>query len=184
MQTRFLNESDASWVSRIVGERWKGPLVVTRGVVHDTRKLPGIIAYDGNRAVGLLLFSHKGAEIEIVTLDVLECRRGIGRLLLGALCAHAIETGAKRIWLITSNDNTGAVAFYTRCGFRLVHVWLDAITKARELKPQIPVADQSGVPIRDELEFEKEMPKRMLRTPGSRSGFMSDATGAGSLIQR
>jgi ribosomal protein S18 acetylase RimI-like enzyme len=165
MQTRFLNKSDAAWVSRIVGERWNGPFVVTRGVVQDTRKLPGIIACDGDTAAGLLLFSRKGAAIEIVTLDALELRRGIGRLLLGALCAHAIETGAKRIWLITSNDNMGAVAFFTRCGFRLIQVWRDAITKARELKPQIPLAGEGGVPIRDELEFEKKMPnKRILRT--------------------
>ena len=158
MQTRFLKESDASWASEIINERWQGPFIVSKGVVHDTRTLPGIIACDGDRAVGLLLFSRKDADIEIVTLDALELRRGVGRLLVDAIGAHAVDAGVRRIWLITTNDNVGAVAFYTQCGFRLVHVWLEAITKARKLKPQIPVMGRSGVPIRDELEFEKEVP--------------------------
>lgn len=160
MQTRLLKRSDASWAAEVVRERWNGPFIVSKGKVHDTRQLPGIIADDEDRAVGLLLYSHEGGDIEIVTLDALEPLRGIGRLLLDAISARAVEVGVKRIWLVTSNDNVGAVAFYSRCGFRLVHVWLEAITKARSLKPQIPLKDKNGVPIRDELEFEKRMPNQ------------------------
>lgn len=106
-----------------------------------TRQLPGIVAVDGTRRLGLLLFSHEGTEIEIVTLDSLERRQGIGRLLLDAVTNYAFSHHAARIWLTTTNENVGAIAFYTRCGFRLVRVTLDAIAEARRLKPQIPSTD-------------------------------------------
>ena len=176
MQTRLLREADASWAAKVVRERWNGPFVVSKGKVHDTRQLPGIVADDEDRMVGLLLYSHEGGNIEIITLDALEPRRGIGRLLLDAILARAVEVGVKRIWLVTSNDNVGAVAFYSRCGFRLVHVWLEAITSARSLKPLIPLMDKNGVPIRDELEFEKRMPNQL---PDPTSPSVTPPAGAG-----
>jgi len=159
MQLRLLESSDVSWAARVILERWGGPFVVSKGRMHDTRKLPGLVASIEGRPVGLLTFCKRYSQIEIVTLDALEEGKGIGRALVKAVCAHAAKIGVRRIWLITSNDNVGAVAFYTRRGFRLVHVWLDAITEARKLKPQIPEKDDRGVPIRDELEFEMRTQK-------------------------
>lgn len=133
--------------------------MVSKGKLHDTGRLPGIVAVDGTCRLGLLLFLHEIEEVQVVTLDVLERRHGIGRLLLDAITSFAISHHATRVWLITTNENVGGIAFYTRCGFRLVEVRLDAITEARRLKPQIPEADKHGVAIRDELEFEKRLPK-------------------------
>ena len=154
MQIRLLESSDADWAARLILERWGGPLVVSKGRLHDTRKLPGLVASVAGRRVGLLTFSKRHSQIEIVTLDALEEAKGIGRALVNAVCAHAAKIGAGRVWLVTSNDNINAIAFYTRCGFRLVRIRLDAITEARTLKPQIPETDEHNVPIRDELEFE------------------------------
>jgi GNAT superfamily N-acetyltransferase len=151
-------------------ERWHGPFVVTKGVIHDTRQLEGIVACEDGHVRGLLLFCQNDSQIEVVTLDALEQRRGIGRMLLDAISRCAQLRRTQRLWLVTSNDNVGAVAFYTRCGFRLVAVHLDAITKARELKPDIPSVSANGVEIRDELEFEKIMPTKAQATaaaPGS-----------------
>ena len=114
---------------------------------------------EGNRRLGLLLYDWEDEAIEVVTLDALERRRGIGRLLLDAIGAHARQCGARRIWLVTTNNNVEAIAFYTRCGYRLMSVSLDAIAEARKIKPEIPPVDSHGVAIQDEFEFEKRIPK-------------------------
>ena len=158
MRTRDVQPADSSWVSDLIRTRWKGPFVITKGRTHDTRRLPGIAACDGDVPVGLLLYADNGPEIEIVTLDALRQGQGIGRTLLDAISEYASKRATRRLWLITTNDNIGAVAFYTRCGFRLVAVHLDAVTRARQLKPEIPLVGEGGIAIRDELEFEKICP--------------------------
>ncbi len=155
MHTRATEPADAPWIARLIAERWHGPYVVTRGRRHDTRDLRGIVACAGERPVGLLLYAEGGPEIEIVTLDALERRKGVGRLLLETMAEQASRRGVRRLWLITTNDNTEAVAFYTACGFRLVAVHLDGVTRAREMKPEISAVGIRGIPIRDELEFER-----------------------------
>ncbi|ACB75118.1 GNAT family N-acetyltransferase [Opitutus terrae] len=153
IQTRALVPADAGWAATLIRERWLGPFVVTRGRIHDTRELPGFVACADGRRLGLLLYVDESGDTEIVTLDALEQRRGIGRSLLAAVRSHALERGSRRVWLVTTNDNLAAIAFYTDCGFRLVDVHLDAVALARELKPEIPATGHSGLPLRDELEF-------------------------------
>lgn len=46
--------------------------------------------------------------------------RGVGQALLAAAAAHATRTGAPELRVGTSSPNTGAQAFYQRCGFSLV----------------------------------------------------------------
>ncbi len=164
MHTRASTAADADWIASLIRERWHGPYVVTRGRRHDTRCLPGIVACDGDRPVGVLLYAEEGSQIEIVTLDALEPRKGVGRLLLEAITANASRRSVRRVWLITTNDNTDAIAFYTACGFRLVAVHLDAVTESRKIKPEMPNEGVGGIPIRDELEFEKICPAS---APGS-----------------
>jgi hypothetical protein len=60
----------------------------------------------------------------------------------------------KRLWLITTNDNTHALRFYQRRGFVLVSVHANAVAAARAIKPQIPLLGNDGVPIRDEIELD------------------------------
>lgn len=63
--------------------------------------------------------------------------------------------GTRRLWLITTNDNAPAVAFYRAVGWRQCAVHRDAIEEARRLKPEIPRTGHAGKPIRDEIEFER-----------------------------
>ena len=58
----------------------------------------------------------------------------------------------------TTNDNEHAQGFYARRGFALVAVHAGAVDRSRaELKPEIPATDDRGVPIRDELEYERPL---------------------------
>ncbi len=59
-----------------------------------------------------------------------------------------------RLWLVTTNDNTDALAFYQRRGWDLVAVHRRAVDDARSLKPGIPSLGKGRIPIRHELELE------------------------------
>ena len=62
------------------------------------------------------------------------------------------------MWLVTTNDNLRALAFYQRRGFRIIAVHTDAVARSREAKPEIPAVGDNGIPILDEIELEKELP--------------------------
>jgi hypothetical protein len=58
------------------------------------------------------------------------------------------------MWLVTTNDNLAAIAFYRARGWRQAAVRRGAVSEARRLKPQIPAFGTNGLPKEDELEFE------------------------------
>lgn len=88
--------------------------------------------------------------------QALEQGRGVGSALLGAVEELARRRGCKRLWLVTTNDNTHALAFYQRRGFVLAALHRDAVTEARKtLKPSLPLVGEGGIPLRDELELEQ-----------------------------
>ena len=82
-------------------------------------------------------------------------RQGIGRRLLEAAEDVGRGLGCRRLWLITTNDNRPALAFYQAVGWRQCAIHRGAITKSRRLKPQIPRTGHTGIPIEDEIEFER-----------------------------
>jgi RimJ/RimL family protein N-acetyltransferase len=73
---------------------------------------------------------------------------------VSALKVTASITGSRRLWLITTNDNTRALRFYQRQGFQLIALHFDAIEVSRKLKPEIPLVGYGGIVIRHELELE------------------------------
>ena len=66
----------------------------------------------------------------------------------------ALANDWRRLWLITTNDNTSALRFYQRRGWDLVTVHRDAVDESRRLKPQIPQTGDDDIPIKHELELE------------------------------
>jgi RimJ/RimL family protein N-acetyltransferase len=66
----------------------------------------------------------------------------------------AHQAGCRRLWLITTNDNTAALRFYQRRGFTLAAIHCDAVSRSRQIKPEIPLIGNDGIPIRDEIELE------------------------------
>lgn len=86
----------------------------------------------------------------------LDCPRpgaGAGSALIAEVVRIAREAGAKRLIVVTTSDNTDAMRFYQRRGFSLIDVRFDAVTRSREVKPEIPLIGESGIPIRHEMVF-------------------------------
>lgn len=142
------------WARGILIQTWGATLVVSRGHLHDASKLPGYVAVQGHEPVGFTTFDIVGDECELVTLNSLRPKLGIGSALVAAVKEKAINEGCRRLWLITTNDNTSAIRFYQQRGFRLAALHIDALKESRRLKPQISLVGEDGIPIRDELEFE------------------------------
>lgn len=145
---------DRQWLAETMRDRWDG-CVVSRGALQDPARLPALIAVDHDSArLGVLTFRPRpGGDAEVVTVDALESGQGVGRLLLEAVTAVARCERWRRLWLITTNDNTVALRAYQRAGWDLVAVHRDAVRYARELKPSIPSHGLDGIPITHELEL-------------------------------
>ncbi len=154
MIIRELTSEDIPWIEAIVTKYFGSPHVVSRHILHDVRTLPGLIAESGEERVGLLQYDVQGGQCEIVILIAVPQRQGIGRRLLSAAQELACDRRLKRVWLMTTNNNRAALAFYAAVGGRMVAAHKGAVREARELKPDIPAFDEQGVPIEDEIEFE------------------------------
>lgn len=153
-KVRPIENSDSVWIANFLTEHWLSRQVVSRGKVFYPENLPGFIALQGDRRVGLVTYWIQGDELEIVTLNSIVEEVGIGLALLGAVRALAVSAKCRRIWLVTINDNTRALRFYQRRGFVLVAVHRNAVEQSRRLKPEIPMIGANGIPLRDEVELE------------------------------
>ena len=141
-------------VNKILYDEWGCPPSISRGRAIDTTVLPGFVSVTGAGINGVLTYTIENSQCEIVTLNSLEENKGIGTALIKAVLAAAKERRCGRVWLVTTNDDIGAIRFYQKKGFNLVAVHINAMDKARELKPVIPLIGMDGIPIRHELEFE------------------------------
>ena len=88
-----------------------GVTVARKGVLIDASVLPGFVAMDGGRPVGLLTYDGAHGDCEVVAVISTEEGRGIGRSSMDAARDHAAAAGYHRLWLITTNDNTRAFRF-------------------------------------------------------------------------
>jgi GNAT superfamily N-acetyltransferase len=149
-----LSDNHHSWASNLLKERWGSTRMVSRGRVFQADILPGFVAVSNGAPSGLVTYNLIDAECEIVTLDSILEKTGVGSGLIEAVKQVAIRHKCRRLWLITTNDNTAALRFYQKHGFKLKAVHPDAITRSRQLKPEIPEQGFDDIPIRDEIELE------------------------------
>ncbi len=139
------------------------------GTVHRPSRLPGFVAEEDGRRVGLVTYHVDGEACEIVSIDALHEGRGVGSTLLRAVLA----LDHRRVWAVTTNDNTPALAFYERRGFRVVEVRRGEVDHSRERKPSMPLVGIGGVEIHDEVELELVAdggPEGCVVPEGGRSG--------------
>ncbi|TCO64512.1 acetyltransferase (GNAT) family protein [Actinocrispum wychmicini] len=147
--------ADQATVAQLVTESWGAPTVVVgHGRVLEPGRLPGLIAEQDGEVVGLLTYSVEGTTAELVTFNSFQDGQGIGTALLNAMVERVRTEGCARIILMTTNDNTDAIRYYQRRGFRMRELRVGAVATARASKPEIPLLGNHGIPITDELELE------------------------------
>jgi ribosomal protein S18 acetylase RimI-like enzyme len=149
-----LSDENRRPASELLVKQWGTTQVVSRGSLFDASALPGFVATDEGGPIGLVTYHLAGDACEIVTLNSLVEGKGTGAALIAAVKTVAEAAGCRRLWLITTNDNTPALRFYQKRGFHLVAVHRNALEHSRRLKPQIPLFGLDGIPLRDEIELE------------------------------
>jgi uncharacterized protein YhfF/GNAT superfamily N-acetyltransferase len=129
--------------------------VARLGELVDARRHPALIAEVDGELAGVLTWVLRGRSMEVLTLHAARQWAGVGTALVSAGLRVAEASGARRLWLITTNDNVDALRFYQRRGFRLARAHVGAVDRSRAaLKSSIPETGDHGIPLRDELELE------------------------------
>jgi catechol 2,3-dioxygenase-like lactoylglutathione lyase family enzyme/ribosomal protein S18 acetylase RimI-like enzyme len=157
LQILELREAYRDWACRVLEREWGATIVVSRGRAHEAADLPGFVAIRGDRPVGLSTYRIEDESCELMTMNSLQPRLGVGSALVAAVRAAAIDAGCRRLWLITTNDNMPALRFYQQRGFSLSALHKNAVEQSRILKPEIPANGFSNIPIRDEIELEMNL---------------------------
>lgn len=109
------------------------------------------------KVIGLVTYVLLENECEIISLDSAEEGKGIGTVLVQQVENNAMENGKTCTTLITTNDNLNALKFYQKRGYHLSKIYPNAVEKARQYKPQIPLIGEWGIPIMDEIELQKKL---------------------------
>jgi ribosomal-protein-alanine N-acetyltransferase len=143
-----------AFVDAQIAESWAGPYIAVHGVLFDSRTHPGFVAVEDGAVVGYILYNIADGDCEITVLESLRMGKGIGHALINAVIGKAREADCRRVWLVTTNDNTHAIRFYQRFGFGLRAVRIGALEESRKLKPQIPLIGDDGIRLQHEFEFE------------------------------
>lgn len=154
---RPITPRDREWVRQFVMAHWGAETVVGHGEEMRPHEHAGFVAVDGDVVAGLITYRILGDACEVITIDSLRQGQGIGTQLMAAVVDAARACGCRRVWLMTTNDNVRALAFYQKRGFVLVALHRNAVTESRKIKPGIPLIADNGIPIRDELELELRM---------------------------
>ncbi len=157
MKIREKEPKDQPWIEKILDERWGGEgRVVVHDEIFDVRLLPALI---GGEQEGLATYEIRRTDdivfAELVTLDAVTAKQGVGTALIEALISRLRVEGVSVLRVITTNDNLDALRFYQRRGFRITAVRPGAVDEARRVKPSISEIGEYGIPIRDEIELER-----------------------------
>jgi len=150
---------DQPWIKRLLNERWGAEgQVVVHGEIFDAETLPAIIAgEEEGLATYQIRTANEGKVAELITLDALSSGHGVGTALIEGLLSKLHSEGVKLLRVTTTNDNLDALRFYQRRGFRIVAVRPGAVDESRRIKPSISTVGEYGIPVRDEIELERQI---------------------------
>ena len=158
MQVREKEPEDQPWIEKMLRERWGGVQVIVHNEIFDAHLLPALVA--GERE-GLATFRIQQTNLikfaELMTLDAVKANQGVGTALIEALISRLRVEMVVVLRVTTTNDNLDALRFYQRRGFRITAVRPGAVDNARLIKPSISLIGEYGIPLRDEIDLERQI---------------------------
>ena len=155
MIIRPVTPEDREWVADTIGTAFGSVrLFSNEHLIEDASLLDGFAAEIDGRPIGCALVNEVDGDTELVALVTTYRGAGVGSALLEAVVERGKRDGWKRLWLVTTNDNTDAIRMYQRAGWDWTDFRRDAVTRARLIKPEIPELGNHGIPIRHEVHFE------------------------------
>lgn len=158
IQINLITKENREEINKFIISNWYTKDMAIRGKLYDLTSMDGFAAYYEDKIVGLITYlKEENDEYEIMSLDSLMERQGIGTELVRKVIEKAKQDKIKVIKLITTNDNINAIKFYQKIGFDLFRIYRNAVEAARKLKPSIPEAGYYGIPIKHEIEFQMKL---------------------------
>ena len=154
---RRIDEKNRPLINTFIKERWYSLEMIVRGKAVDISRAEGFFIGTGTVVSGVITYRISDTTLEILSLDSVFEKRGIGTALIDAVVREATRRSCDRIVLITTNDNLNALKFYQKRGFDLIRLYRGAVDEARKIKPDIPVSGNDGIPLHHELELEKRL---------------------------
>lgn len=152
MLVRPAGPHDGNWLREVLARHWGSSQIAIGGRLVDACDLPALIAGE-HQGLAIYRIAADGKNAELITLNALIERHGVGTALIAALATRLAAAGVRELRVSMTNDNLDALRFYQRRGFRLVALRRGAIDKARAIKPSIPLIGHHGIPVRDQLEL-------------------------------
>lgn len=159
MNIKIISSENRRQINDFISSHWFSTDMVVKGELVDMTVLDGFAVYDDGTVIGLVTYRIKSNECEIMSLDSLREKQGIGTALVDKVIEIAREKKCTKIKLVTTNDNINAIRFYQKRGFDIVNLYRNALNVSRKLKPSIPLLGDFDIPIKHEIEFEMDLPK-------------------------
>ena len=152
-----ITEKNRNLVNHFLIDNWFSTDISIRGEIIDGTKLDGFLIQEENTIIGLVTYTFFGDICEIVSLDSKKENIGIGSALLKEIEEIAKNNNCKKMRLITTNDNMRALQFYQKRGYCLTKLYQNAMDEVRKVKTDVPLIGENGIPLRDEIELEKQL---------------------------
>ena len=152
-----ISNDTRNMVNQFFIDNWFSTDMSIRGEIIDGTKLDGFLLQEDNKVIGLVTYTFFGDICEIVSLDSKRENIGIGSALLKEIEKIAIDNNCSKMRLITKNDNMRALQFYQKRGYCLTKLYPNAMEEVRKVKPNVPELGDNDIPLRDEIELEKQL---------------------------
>lgn len=125
---------------------------------YEAADVEGILWRDPDSGrTGVVTWWTDGERAEIASLHADPAGSGTGTRLMDAAEEELRRRGVTIAIVGSTNDNSRALNFYIKRGYRLVRLHLDAMDRVRELKPSVPLTGRDGVPLQEMWELEKTL---------------------------
>ncbi|MPM35604.1 hypothetical protein SDC9_82197 [bioreactor metagenome] len=157
MDIKAISSENRRQIDDFISSHWFSTDMVVKGELVDMTVLDGFAVYDNEAVIGLVTYRIRSNECEIMSLDSLRGKQGIGTALVNKVIEIAREKKCTKIKLVTTNDSINAIRFYQKRGFDMTNLYRNALNVSRELKPSIPLLGDFDIPIKHEIEFEMDL---------------------------
>lgn len=137
--------------------RWPDSELIIGGQFVRPEHVEGLGAFAHDRLHGIATWRTVGRVMHIVAVNAFTDLKGVGIGLIDAMVEHGKRKGMHILRATITNDNTIAMRFYQKRGFRMTALHPGMIDAMRSVKPSIPETGIDGIPIHDEVELELDL---------------------------
>lgn len=149
--------TDVAILGSLLQRRW-GETLMMFGRIWKPDEYLALVAYNANREIlGVVTYATQKSMMLALTLDNFSPLRGVGYALLLGVMAIARKQGARTLRVVTTNDNTPALRYFQKLGFRIVAFYPDAVSIYRTIAPDLPKIGVDSIPVRDSIELEMDL---------------------------